>query len=943
MQKHLLILAVTSVVALPSATVAAAPETAADVLKTIGLRRGICVVLGRRNTDLAIDLARKSEMTVLLQVSDGHSDVCRAVDKAGMFGKRIFVAGGGYGRIALADNVADAVVAGEAASGLRAEVLRVLRPGGTALLGADRTTKSVPAGADNWTHHYHGPDNNPQSLDRLARAPFLTQFIAEPRYAACPQAAVAAAGRIFMAFGHVAWHEREEATLDTLIAMNGYNGTLLWKRKLPTGFMVDRSTMIATPQTLYLADDESCKLIDAATGKVTAQIAPPADLTGGTFWKWMALNDGTLYALVGKAEPPDRIALWRRQAHGWPWGGISEGYNESTYTWGFATTLLAMDPASGKVKWHHKADLPIDSRSLCMAAGRIFFCTFGKQLTCLDAGSGRVAWRRTAQSDPALFKAIGPYRPGHGYIGGWKSTVYLKCTDKAVYFIGPQVHHITAVGAETGKLLWTDNARDLHVVIRDDGLYTIGPERTQGLTRKLDPLTGKVLATFPVSRRACTRSTGSVDGIYFRAPGGSARLATGGGTAQQISPMRPSCLVGVMVAHGHLYWVPWVCDCNLQMFGVIACGPAGDFAFGRKAGAGRLEASGIAAAPPAFEAAKNDWPTYRADCALSARSAARVPDRVKRLWQVGSAGAFEPTAPVAAGGTVFLSGDDGIVRALDAATGKQRWRAYTGAAVRFPPTVAGRLALVASGDGSVYALEAATGKLRWRFAAAPRARMIPMYGRLLSTWPAAAGVIVDDGVAYVAAGMNNYDGTHVYALDAASGRITWQNNTSGHLDRASGRGVGVQGEMLLDGGRLYLAGGNAVSPGVYDAGSGKCLSAPPQGPGSRAVRGRELVLTSGRVRVAGQPLYSRPDAPVYDRSVAWPPVVVSAANANLSFLAPKAGGRGAWTLRATAPGGATLWEQPLPAAPVRWGIAVDAAGRITVACRNGQIVCFGAG
>ena len=33
------------------------------------------------------------------------------------------------------------------------------------------------------------------------------------------------------------------------------------------GIMVDRSTMIATPETLYLADDKSCKLLDAATGE----------------------------------------------------------------------------------------------------------------------------------------------------------------------------------------------------------------------------------------------------------------------------------------------------------------------------------------------------------------------------------------------------------------------------------------------------------------------------------------------------------------------------------------------------------------------------------------------------------------------------------------------------------------------------------------------------
>ena len=34
---------------------------------------------------------------------------------------------------------------------------------------------------------------------------------------------------------------------------------------------------------------------------------------------------------------------------------------------------------------------------------------------------------------PKVFEAIGPYRPGHGYVGGWKSTVYARCTEDAVY------------------------------------------------------------------------------------------------------------------------------------------------------------------------------------------------------------------------------------------------------------------------------------------------------------------------------------------------------------------------------------------------------------------------------------------------------------------------------------------------------------------------------
>jgi hypothetical protein len=49
--------------------------------------------------------------------------------------------------------------------------------------------------------------------------------------------------------------------------------------------MIHRDTMIATPETLYLADAASCKLLDAATGEVKDEIRAPEDLSDGPVWK----------------------------------------------------------------------------------------------------------------------------------------------------------------------------------------------------------------------------------------------------------------------------------------------------------------------------------------------------------------------------------------------------------------------------------------------------------------------------------------------------------------------------------------------------------------------------------------------------------------------------------------------------------------------------------
>ncbi len=294
----------------------------AKILDRIGASRGICVILNDVNCDLALKLALKSELLIYVQLQNS-ADVEAArqrIDAEGLYGKRIFVEKGELKKVHLADNLADALVVLDGDGEIpEEEVLRVLRPQGTAFIGRKELIKPFPEGVDDWSHPYHSPDNNPQSADQVARAPYLTQFLAEPYYAPLTQVGVASAGRVFKAFGNIAFHEREEALLNSVVAFNGYNGAILWKRKLTPGFMLHRNTMIATPQTLYMGDDKSCKLIDTVTGRLKDEIIPPADVAGGTFWKWMALEDGTLYALIGEQEQEDPTVRQRRHAHGWPW------------------------------------------------------------------------------------------------------------------------------------------------------------------------------------------------------------------------------------------------------------------------------------------------------------------------------------------------------------------------------------------------------------------------------------------------------------------------------------------------------------------------------------------------------------------------------------------------------------------------------------------------
>jgi outer membrane protein assembly factor BamB len=868
-----------------------------SILEQIGVTRGICVVLGDTEGELAVELARDSELLIYVQSPRAKEveTVRKAADDTGLYGTRIFVEKGAFASLNLADNVADAVVVtGRQKRFSQAEIRRVLRPRGKALLGRKLLANPTAAGVDNWSHPYHGPDNNPQSDDTVIKAPYLTQFLAEPRYAPVPQVAVASAGRLFKAFGHVAFKKREEPFLNKLVAFNGYNGTILWQRDLIEGVMIHRNTMIAMPSVLYVGDDRSCKVIDAATGELLDEIRPTTGVAGGTFWKWMAMENCVLYALIGRQEQRDPTMRWEREAHGWPWNPISRGFNQpdrikdpneayAAHPWGFGCNVLAINPRTKKVLWSHREDEPVDGRAICMGNGRIYIFRFGSYLACLDATCGDFLWRRTPDNAPDLFEALGDYSNRQGASWNWRTTCYLKCSDDALYFAGPQVGKLLAVSTRDGRVLWSDPYNNFQLIIRENELYAIaGQNDLNSPSKKFDPLTGEVLAQFDTGRRACTRPTGTSDSIFYRARGGSTRFDLAASSPQLISPMRPPCHDGVTIANGLLYWSPSVCDCQLTLYGFTSLAPAGDFHFRPDAtGAKRLERSKRSNKPiPSQPESSADWPTFRADNTCSATTEAVVPQSTKLLWEFEpgtriSPSSPPPTPPVAAGGLVFTGGPDGIVRAVDAASGRLRWKAYTGGAIRMPPTVwAGRV-FVGSGDGWVYSFKAKNGWLIWRFRAAPAERKIPVYGAISSTWPAGGGVLVEDGVAYVAAGIVNYDGTYVYALDAVTGKVKWQNDTSGHLNPQARSGVSLQGHMLLTDGRLYIAGGNAVSPAVYDTRDGKCLNEPDLVQRvtqnnvllTQAPRGWELSLLAGRVVACGRPFYAHPDYEVYDATV----------------------------------------------------------------------------
>ncbi len=975
-----------------------------ELQKELKARCGIAVVVGSRASQWARALADETPLQVV-GVLAKWSDVEKARRDAANDGiplaKLTWVLGS-PSRLPLADRLVNLVIATDDDMQVTEEMRRIVQPRGRIVVGEHAEVMPVPDDIDDWTHPYYAPDNNPASHDRAIRAPYLTQFLADPRYAPAPQFTVAAGGRVFKIFGHVAWHEREEPYLNVIVAYDGFNGTQLWRYPLPEGMMVHRNVFVATPEVLYVGDHESCKRIDATTGKVIDEIRAPADLVDGPFWKWMALRNGILYALVGEKEFPARPVKWKRKQHGWPWNQISPGFNRPEQPWGFGRTLLAFDLKTKKVLWHHRESEPIDARAVCMNDDRLFAFRFGSFLTCLDAASGKVLWRKDKETDAALFETLGEYLPRQSWRTNWRTVVYLKCSNDALYFAGPQLSKLVVLSTSDGRVLWEDPYDNYQLIIRPDALYAISGPWGVEKSKKFDPLTGKVLAELPIGRRACTRPTATSDSILFRAMGGSVRLDLAAGQPRWISPMRPACHDGVTIANGLLYWWPYVCDCQLSLNGVTALTSAGDFDFAPAPDApGRLVTSKTAR-QIGPEATELDWPTFRANAERTAVSKARIPERAAVLWTTKTASPTERlTPPIAIGRAIYVAGTDGIVHRLDAATGALEGAYPTGGEIKIAPSYWKGRVFVGSGDGWVYALSQDLNSVVWRYQAAPAQRSIPVYGKLLSTWPAGSGVLVHEDIAYVAAGRVNYDGTYVYALDAATGRPIWCNDDSGFLDPEARTGVSVMGHLLLHKNRLYLAGGNAVSPAVYDVDSGKCLNDPEplRRCESTAPRGWELFLVGDKVVACGKPFYSRPELPVYDhtvekkilharsgdRDVVWldnrvlagfdsiPTKELNACVANRKvprhitqawgkfrvsqkpkwrFDCPESVAVAVTSnavlvadrVKLTAlrlADGSRMWQVKLPAAPVPWGLAVTSDGTAIMTLENGQTLAVG--
>lgn len=160
---------------------------------------------------------------------------------------------------------------------------------------------------------------------------------------------------------------------------------------------------------------------------------------------------------------------------------------------------------------------------------------------------------------------------------------------------------------------------------------------------------------------------------------------------------------------------------------------------------------------------------------------------------------FYLSSPAIWNGVVYFGSGDGNVYALDAATGTLKWKFHTGDVVHASPAISDGTLFIGSWDSYFYALDAASGKEKWRFKTGEDHEIYNQVGIQSSA-------AVMDGIVYFGCRDSN-----LYALDARTGEKKWAFNNKGSW---------VITSPAVQNGRVYFATSDTSMVYALDAKSG---------------------------------------------------------------------------------------------------------------------------
>jgi len=767
---------------------------------------GLYVIVGAKDADQARAIAKQGNLVHCLAPD---ANTCDALRQAGVFADVL-----SGDRLPYVDHLVNTLVVNDGTQIPRDEILRVLVPNGVALVSGQRIVKPWPKEIDEWTHYLHGPDGNPVANDCVVGPPKHYQWIEGPMWLrdhetdSSVSTLVTAQGRLFAIvdeapIGLAGQHSLPDKWF--LIARDAFNGILLWKVPIRRwGWREWKDTwfnsrpgdiplniqkrLVAVGDKVYVTLGYQAPVteLDARTGEILQTYADTERTNEILF------HNGVLFLSVLSDSSGAKV-MAVNAATGktlWTSAKIFRGTTTDYIKW----TISPVSPTIPK----------LDPALNIATDGKVVALIDGPELVCLDARTGAEKWRAAFPLDDDDKK-----RGSSGDL--WVGALIVR--DGVVLNASPA--KLAAFAADTGKLLWSQPKKYIghlwyewkEVFVIGNRVWTWSAELEEGefpggkrgkqhefwpkTVNAYDLKTGelkKQVPTGPIFKtyhhHRCYRNKATVRYILASRRGTEyVDLENGSHTVHNW--VRGTCHVGMMPANGLQYVPPHPCQCYIEekLNGFIALAPdRKQKAESRKQKAERLERG------PAFSEISNlqspisdsDWPMFRHDTARTGSVNTRVPDNAGPVWNVKLGNSATP--PIAVGDRVVVAiPDEHRVVCLDARDGKKLWEFAAGGRIDSSPTWHNGTVLFGSADGWVYCLRADDGALAWRFRAAPEERLICVYGQLESAWPVHGSVLVLDDKVYFSAGRSSQldGGIHLYALDAATGKVLHETKLEG--------------------------------------------------------------------------------------------------------------------------------------------------------------------
>ncbi len=589
------------------ATVSAAAKTIPDagaaaiagrILRESGVRDGYCLVLGAADGHLALELARQSQLQVVVVESAAPrvAAVRRLFGEAGVQGVRASVQVLAGPDLPYGDLFANLVVSesGLADGGVptipAAEVHRLLRPNGgfffgggphadaaawrrwmagSPLAGATTTTEGGAwfafkrarlAGGGEWGHQYGGPDNSSCSQDELVHGELQVAWWGDPGPRPMPDrgnrnpAPLSTAGRLYVQGNRI------------LFGIDAYNGTILWNVSAPevrrANVTRDCSNMASSGDTLYVAHGRHCLGFDGQTGERRVRFhVPTAGADAPRDWGYVAAGESILVGSRVKREAPYL-------------GDDGEWYEEyAPDQVGRVTSdlLFALDPRDGRPQWEYRGGAILNS-TLTIGDGMIFFLESrnpgavnapgsrlaneeltDQHLVALDLRTGKRLWEKAHDFGQCQFMT---------YLVYGRNTVVVTGTDRnknyhTFAFNAPPATRPASGGDDLasaigGRVLWSESHHEdkghhsghlQHPVVIGDVFYSD--------QRSFNLATGETLRRDLPERRGCGIMSAGKNAIFFRHHFQSMwDLETNQRT--QFEGIRSGCWLGLIPAGGFL-------------------------------------------------------------------------------------------------------------------------------------------------------------------------------------------------------------------------------------------------------------------------------------------------------------------------------------------------------------------------------------------------------